>query len=127
MRLQATDPESNRRSKKTSLHPATRMVGVLLPAGSEEPSADHFGFSVGSQIYQLQVPQSLKAYLRKHLWETFEIWAIPLRHRTLQLKKVKIREDMAEDSLDLDRQEDVQLYEHLIHQGLTLGSLDDEI
>ena len=126
MRLQATDPDLNRRTKKTSLCSATRVMGVLLPSNSDNVSSGDFSLSVGSQIYSLQVPQSLRSYLRKHLWETFEVWAIPARDRSLKVKKVKIREDMADESMDFDRQEDVQLYQHLIHQGLTLGSIDDE-
>lgn len=103
------------------LHPTDhQLLGV---SGLLQPSS-HGGFKLVSpgHSYSLKVPKEMEACLHRHLWEKFEVLGLPAGDHIIEVKRCKQCEEDLEAVDDVDSFQDLDLYQHQIHQGFYLES-----
>lgn len=104
------------------LHPTDHKLSGF--SGLLQPSS-HGGFKLVSpgHSYLLKVPKNMEPCLHKHLWEKFEVLGHPIGDHIIEVKRAKMREEEIDDDLkDVDSFQDVDLYQHQIHQGFYIES-----
>lgn len=107
-------------------HKNSDFYGMLHPASSDEKHLGCYKLVTDNRTYYLQAPEALIPYLKRHVWESFCVHGELVGSNKILVKRAQMQDVESSEPSEVDQLQDVELYNHQIHQGQTIESRDSD-